>query len=291
MKPYALIEAPSNLGLKDTGVDQLSSTLLQLGLLRHLNPVHREHVPPPSYDPRRNAENGLLNVEGLVTYTHLLAKAVGAALDRGHFPVVLGGDCSILLGTLLSLRSRGRYGLLFADAHADFYQPEANVNGEVASSELALATGRGPAALTVWDGFDSLVRDEDVVVVGTRDHDEQIHYGSQSLPSETLELTLANVRQRGSRAASSEALTRLTRAELDGFWIHLDADVLSDDVMPAVDYRLPDGFTTEELITVIKTALRSGHARGLEVTIYNPMLDPSLIAGKTLVSALTKILE
>lgn len=66
-------------------------------------------------------------------------------LDRGEFPVVL--DCSIMLGNLLALRRRGRFGLLFRDGHADPYQPEAEPNGEAASMDLALATGRGPAVV------------------------------------------------------------------------------------------------------------------------------------------------
>jgi arginase len=80
--------------------------------------------------------------------------------------VVLGGDCSILLGNLLALKRRGRYGLLFMDGHADFYNPEANSNGEAASMELALATGRGPDVLTSIESSGPLVNDQDVVAFG-----------------------------------------------------------------------------------------------------------------------------
>ena len=79
--------------------------------------------------------------------------AVGRLLDGGRFPVVLGGDCSVLLGALLARRRRGRCGLVFLDAHADFYQPEAEPAGELASMELALATGHGPAVLADLDGL------------------------------------------------------------------------------------------------------------------------------------------
>ena len=82
--------------------------------------------------------------EGLA---HALADATGDVLDAGDVPIVLGGDCSILLGNLLALRRRRRHGLLFIDGHADFYQPEAEPNGEAASMDLALATGRGPAVV------------------------------------------------------------------------------------------------------------------------------------------------
>lgn len=87
--------------------------------------------------------------------------------------MVLGGDCFILLGNLLALRRRGRFGLFFADGHSDFYQPEANISGEVASSELALATGRGPDLLTRFEDYKPLVLDEDVVAFWFLDEGEQ----------------------------------------------------------------------------------------------------------------------
>ena len=114
-----------------------------------------------------------------------LADAVGDVMDRGEFPVVLGGDCSILLGNLLALKRRGRYGLLFIDGHADFYNPEANPNGEAASMDLAFATGRGPDVLTNIEGRRPLVNDEDVVAFGYRDAEEQAALRKSTAPSTT----------------------------------------------------------------------------------------------------------
>ena len=79
-------------------------------------------------------------------------------LAAGEFPLVLGGDCSILLGAMLALKRRGRFGLLFIDGHADFYQPAANPNGEAASMDFAFATGYGPALLTDLEHRGPLVR-------------------------------------------------------------------------------------------------------------------------------------
>ena len=98
-----------------------------------------------------------------------LADRVAFTLDLGRFPIVLGGDCSILLGSALALRRRGRFGLFFLDGHADFYSPESELNGEVASMDLALVTGHGPGALTNLEGHCPLVREEDVVLFGFRD--------------------------------------------------------------------------------------------------------------------------
>jgi arginase len=82
----------------------------------------------------------------------------------------------------------------------------------------------------------------------------------------------------------------LTRRGLDGFFIHVDADSLNDDIMPAVDYRIPDGLTFGELATALYAALRSGGAMGLEITIYNPRLDKSGVAGRCLSATLAEVL-
>ena len=83
---------------------------------------------------------GVLNAPAIVSWSPLLADRIGKVLDNGEFPVVLGGDCTILMGAMLALKRRGRYGLMFIDGHADFFQPEAEPNGEGASMELAWAT-------------------------------------------------------------------------------------------------------------------------------------------------------
>ncbi|WP_280156317.1 arginase family protein [Piscinibacter sp. XHJ-5] len=283
---YHLLEAPSILGLKPSGVELLPQRLLDEGLAQRLAARHAGRVEPLAYSDIRDPRTGTLNAEAIARYAVALADAVGSVLDRGAFPVILGGDCSIVLGPLLALKRRGRYGLLFIDGHADFYQPEVNPNGEAASMDLAFATGHGPRLLTDIEGRGPLVKDEDVVVYGFRDADEQAQYGSQPLPPVMPRFDLAAVRRLGTVAAAEAALAPLRRPELEGFFIHLDADCLDDAVMPAVDYRLPDGLSTQELVAVLRAARASGRAVGIEVTIYNPRLDRDGSAGRALVQAL-----
>jgi arginase len=129
-------------------------------------------------------------------------------------------------------------------------------------------------------------------VFGFRDAEEQAHYGSQPLPPAMLALDLARVRQLGAPAAAHEAVSRLVRANGPdgGFWIHLDADVLNDAIMPAVDYRLPDGLSWAELAAVLRIALESERAVGMEVTIYNPTLDPDGASGRGLTATVIEAL-
>jgi arginase len=283
MPRYAIIEAPSILGLRPTGVDELPRALVEQGLVERLGARHACRVEPPAYDATRDAATLTLNPHGIAAFSRVLADAVGDVLGRGERPLVLGGDCSILLGTLLALRRRGRAGLLFLDGHADFYQPEVNPNGEAASMELAFATGRGPSVLTDLEGLCPLVRDEDVVAIGVRDAAEQASYGSQRLPAALRAVDLAAVRRRGADAVAREALEHLTRAGgPDGFWMHLDADVLDDAIMPAVDYRQAGGLSWDELRSLLRIAASSPRAAGLEITIYNPRLDPGRAAARGL---------
>jgi arginase len=182
---------------------------------------------------------------------------VEAVLDVGEFPVVLG--------SMLALRRRGRYGLLFIDGNADFFQPEAEPNGEGASMDLAFVTGYGPTLLTDIEGRRPLVRPEDTVAFAFRDHEDQAEFGSQPLPAELLAYDLHTVRRLGVEAGARAAVFHLTRAELDGFFIHLDADAVDDAVTPAVDFRIPGGLSWDELAMVLRIGLASGKAVGLEV--------------------------
>lgn len=290
MKACSIIDAPSDLGLRRTGVDGLPDALREAGLLEGLPDVRSAgRLPVPPYVPLRDAATGVLNPDGIRTFSLRLAERVAFALDLGRFPLVLGGDCSILLGAALALRRRGRFGLFFLDGHADFYSAAAEPNGEVASMELAIVTGREPAALADLDGRRPLMREEDVVVFGYRDDESAAEYGSPDVRRTALHaLDLAEVRRLGPAAAARQGLAALEANGVEGFWIHLDADVLNDEVMPAVDYRMPDGLWPEELREALAVVLASPLAVGMEVTIYNPTFDdPERSAARALARAVT----
>ena len=287
---YAILEAPSNLGLRPTGVENSPTTLQELGLGRRLSARCAGRVEVPTYNVVRDPQTRMLNPENIADYAVALADALEPIFEQGEFPVVLGGDCSILLGSLLALRRRGRYGLFFLDGHSDFWTPEEEVHGEAASMDLAFVTGRGPSVVTNLEGKRPLVQMEDVIAVGMRDNEFDNDYlaqnGGLSIPSELEMIALADIRQAGFESAIAKVVKFLARDGLDGFWIHLDVDVLEDTIMPAVDYRMPNGLSWAELVACLKTAISSGRAIGMQVTIYNPKLDPELSAGRSLVDAL-----
>jgi arginase len=285
---YSIIDAPSILGLRPTGVEYLPEALKAAGLLEKLNAKYAGCVRPSlQYSPGRDKGTRLLNANSIRSFSLQLAAVVRDVLDDNWFPVVLGGDCSILIGTLLSLRRSGRYGLFFIDGHADFYQPQASTTGEVADMDLAIVSGRGPNILTNIDNLKPLVRDEDIVVFGYRDAEQSAGYGSQDVKKTNMHVfDLLKVRELKIGTAASLAVRRLMKDELAGFWIHLDADVLDDRIMPAVDYRLDGGLGFSELSELLRILIASKQAVGISITIFNPRLDQDGSIAKNFVSSI-----
>jgi arginase len=270
-----VIEVPSPLGLRPSGLEYAPDALRRAGLHQRIGCPDAVRIDVPPYDDVRDPETGILNPRGIAAVARDVASAVDATLDAGRFPVLLGGDCSIVLGPLLALRRRGRYGLAFLDGHADFQHPSDEPNGEVASLDLAVATGRGPDVLTDLDGLRPLVRDQDVALLGYRVLDDNDHFLDEHIRSTAITVAdLAEVRKTGTGRALEKTLATVTNPDLEGFWVHLDVDVLDDALMPAVDYRHPGGLTWQEATQLLGGLLASDRARGLEVTIFNPRLDP-----------------
>jgi arginase len=287
MLPFVILDAPSALGLRPNGVEELPEALKAAGLQTGLNAEYVGRVEPPPYDAERDPETLVLNPTGLRDYARQLAERVTEVLRQNKFPVVLGGDCSNVIGCMLALRRIGRYGLFFIDGHADFYQAEANPNGEVASMDLAIVSGRGPDILTNIDGLRPLVRDEDIVLFGYRDAEQQKEFGSQDVRQTAIHaFDLEQVRELGITAAAEQGIEKLRQYPLSGIWLHIDADVLNDEIMPAVDYRLADGLQWDELSAVLKVLMASGQAVGINIGIFNPRLDADGSIARGLVSSL-----
>jgi arginase len=292
----AILEAPSALGHvpEHVGVERAPRALLAAGLADGLAARHAGRVEAAGYSPARDPVTQVMNPQPLNQYSRELADSVGAVLDEGEFPVVLGGDCSILLGTMLALRRRGRFGLLYVDGDADFYQPEASpLGGAASASDLAFATGRGPDVVADIEGRRPLVRDEDVCVFACRDAADRERAGCQPLPKAMLVIDRDRVRHLGPGEAARRAAGYLTRdgGPMDGFWIHLDADVFDQSIMQSVDDPRPDGLAWEDAVEALRAAIGSGNASGLQVAIYNPDIDVDGSNGRGLAATIREALS
>jgi len=298
-RPIAVVAAASNIGIKPYAdgsarhIDLAPGVLREQGVIDRLRAYdHGDVVAPPYRDVVRSSGRPL-NESDVASYSRALADRVAAAASEGAFVLTLGGDCSIVLGCLLGLRTQDRsdVGLVYVDAHADYATPEISRSGSPASMALALATGRGDTPLARLAGDIPLARISDVVVIGRRDDKDTPIYGQDALvASPALDLQRAVVRERGSAEIARAALDRVARADLRGFWIHLDADAIDPALVPAVDSPEPDGLLEDELVEILVPLVTHPRALGLELTIYDPGLDPDRTSAARLATILTRAL-
>jgi arginase len=257
--PWTVLDAPCNLGLRppapgvEPGVRRLADALRACGLVERLNAADGGRVDAPAYIAVP------VNRAALSGYTRTLADRVSALLDEGARPLVLGGDCSILLGTMLALRRRGRYGLLHVDGHLDFRHPGWSGGiGAVAGEDLAGVTGRLEPELSDIDGLAPYVLDADTVHLGDREAD----------PGERAAVAETQITVRG--LTDLRALGPVVPDV--PYWLHVDADVIDSALLGAVDSPAPDGLTFAELSALLRTV--AGGAVGVQVTVFDPDLDP-----------------
>lgn len=274
----ALLDAPSNLGLRPPepgsvpGCYKLPWALRDRNLVSVLGARDAGALVPPRYRAEWNPGDGDRNAAAIATFSTLLADRVGSLLTPDTLALVLGGDCSILIGNTLALKRRGRYGLVFLDAHSDFRHPQnAPAIGAAAGEDLAIVTGRGDPRLIDLEAHGPYVRDEDVGLLGVRDSDECLAELAE-LGINTI--TSGQLAEIGADQAAMRALETVTRAT-QGFWVHLDLDVVDAAEMPAVDCPEPNGLSFGTLTALLEPLLGAPSCVGLELTIYDPDLDPT----------------
>jgi arginase len=235
---------------------------------------------------------------GFQSFTEALARRTREIVGGREFPVVLGGDCSILLGNMLALRGLGRYGLVFVDGRDEFsYAPGQQRHcGYFAAAglDLALATGNGPDSLSNLNGLRPYVDERNVVLFGmVRDPGEAMLGDVAPDAAPIQQFHIERIREVGARAAASEALRYLEAQKVDGFWIHVDGDVLDRAAEPDEDDEDtgPGGLEFDELSDALRVFLSSERAAGLEMTIYDPELDPEGVYGEQLVDSVVRAFD
>ena len=287
-----VISAPSNLGLRPPepsavpGTCRAPEALRDGGLyarLAQVGAVDLGVVLPSRYrDDHQPGAARLRNQDAIVDHSHRLA----ARLDRlptGSQVLVLGGDCGILVGSGLWLRRRGRFGLAHIDGHTDYRHPGNSPNcASLAGEDLAAVTGTHWPGIADIDGLGPYFDPHDVIHVGCRADDEHLAEVRQHLGGGAI--TAAELMADPARALRAVQDT-VVRDDLDGYWLHLDVDVLDPTYMPAVDSPSPGGLDPSQLTGLLRS-LWPG-ALGLQVCVFDPDLDPSGDLARLLVDVLT----
>ncbi|MCX2680649.1 arginase family protein [Galbibacter sp. EGI 63066] len=273
-----ILEFPSNLGLKKTeseiepGVKKLPEWLKRHGFHKKINPYNILRIEPPEYAMDFDVESSVRNADNIIEYAINQSKMLSDKLDENTFQLIIGGDCSILIGNSIALKQKGNYGLFFLDGHTDFIWPELSGTGGAAGMDLAIVTGYGHDKLSNIFNQKPYFKEKNVFCVGNREYDQE--YVRPILESEIKYFDLKTLRNNGLAKTANRFLELVRKNNLDGFFIHLDVDVLNDKIMPAVDSRGIDGLTYKEFRELLIPLLSSKKAVGIEITILDPNLDP-----------------
>jgi arginase len=249
-----LLTAPTSLGnrpYEDDGTARLTTLgpqrLREQQLVARLGARDLGDVAAAPYRDFVRPPGGIRNEDLIVDHV----RAVAASLEpHDEFTLVLGGDCSVLLGSLLGLGHGRELALVFVDAHSDFNTPELSGTGGAAGMDLALATGRGDSPLARLGGG-PLVREEHVIAVGVREGD----FAGSGIHT---------------AASAAEVLDQLGGRP---FFVHVDTDVLDPRTFPFVDSPAPGGLSPRQLAELLTPLVRHPLAVGMELTIYDPRDD------------------
>jgi len=289
-----ILEFPSNLGLiepspgKEPGVKKLPGWLRQHGFYALISPVRVRSLVPPNYTMLIDEESGVRNAAAISQYALQQAEILKTTIRDKLFALVIGGDCSILVGNAIALKQSGNYGLFFLDGHTDYIWPELSQTHGAAGMDLAIVTGHGHDKLVDILNLGPYLNEENVFCAGNREYDEK--YIEPIKNSKINYFDLDRLRNYGIENCVNDFLEMVINKKLDGFWIHFDADALNDDLMPAVDSREPGGLDYEELSLILKKLLENELCVGLEITILDPDLDPGAVYTKEFVYRVGKII-
>lgn len=289
---WILLGAPWDSAGSERGEAQAPGALRAAGLTDRVD-IDLGDAATAIVTTQRDPATGVIGLDDTVAAAHALAASLRAGLEShpDHRPLVIGGDCSLLLGVFTALRSvRGSIGLWLVDGHPDFFDAHGSETGESADMELAILTGDGPPALVGLGPVVPLLPAGQVAVIGhrTADLDPAAAAELARLPSEVFAIDAPSV-VRDPAGAAAQATRWADELGLP-MWLHVDVDVLDPSAMPAVSYPQGGGPDFDQLATVLAPLAASPALIGVSIADFRPDLDPEGEHAKRLIALLDRVL-
>ena len=230
-------------------------------------------VKIPAFSGIRDPDTSVLNCNEWRDISRRTAERMKNILDDTEFLIVLGGDCSILLGVFGAFALADmNVGLMMLDGHTDYRLPTSSSSGEPADLETAILTGIGPKQLINMFGKAPLINPHDIVLCGYREPDMIVDSKIRHFSAEEL-------KQIGPDRLALQELEHLDRPK--NLWFHLDVDVLDPKIMP-VCFPEPGGLNHDETSLFLENCMTSGRFIGISIACYHPKIDPYLRAASKL---------
>jgi arginase len=271
---WVLVGAPLDCSGTNRGEARAPRALRDAGLAERIGARDAGDVDATVDDPNRDVRTGVVGFEQIRRASSEVDSAVAEVLDDGGKPLVVGGDCTVLVGALAAAKERfGRVGLAFVDGHLDYFGGETSPSGEAADMDLAFVTGYGPEGLVDLVGPPPIAEPGDVVVMGHRADPEVGDPAETDLVDERIQLVEASAIKRGDPERLGRYVAQRLEAQAGRFWLHFDVDVFDQAEMPAVTYPLPDGLGWEHAEALLRPLVASRRVVGLSVADFVPDKD------------------
>lgn len=287
-----VVGLPYNTGSKGKNIEEGSKRLRNAGLIAALRQFCEvtdfgditATLPMPD-----NSNPQLLNPNQVEVLCRVLADKIKAIVEVGCFPLVIGGDCSVLMGIIGGLTSsKGRIGMVYMDAHGDFNTPETTPSGAIGGMDVAIAAGRGPKRLIGMFEHSPLIPEENIVLYGTRDLDA---LEAKALDeSKVIVYTRKKIKAKGAEKSAEEALAYL-RPKSDCLYLHVDLDVFDPSVFSASGLPVPDGLLEEEFQRVLSVLAESDKLCCVSLMAFDAAKDSDRSQARKIVKLVAEALK
>lgn len=276
-----IIGAPSTFGQKKLGVNLGPDAIRYAGLLSRLKKmgldvIDKGNIEVPTLDVEKfnSDQEGLRNYDEIVTVSENLSKATSEIVEKGNFPLTLGGDHSIAVGSISGISQHyENLGVIWYDAHGDLNVPEESPSGNVHGMPLRILAGDGPDELVNINDFTPKVKPENIVLIGMWDLDEGERKYIKDKNIKTF--TMADIDRFGIQEVIERSLEYLKSRNIDGLHFSLDVDALDPAETPGTGTRVMGGLSYRESHFALELLNESKLVTSMDIVEVNPLIDNS----------------
>ena len=277
-KTVEIIGAPSTFGQRKLGVNLGPDAIRYAGIVARIEAIGLTvkdsgniNVPELNLNKFNSEQQGLRNLEEIIETSETLSQSVSNSLSNNHFPLILGGDHSIAIGSISGVSKHyENLGVIWYDAHGDLNIPEESPSGNIHGMPLRILAGDGDDKLVNIANYAPKVKPENIVLIGMRDLDvgERQYIKDNNIKT----YTMAEVDRYGIKQVIEETIDYL-KEKTDGIHLSLDVDALDPVETPGTGTRVLGGLTYRESHFALELLHNSNLVTSMDLVEVNPLID------------------
>ncbi|GBY68716.1 arginase [Staphylococcus aureus] len=276
-KAIDIIGAPSTFGQRKLGVDLGPTAIRYAGLISRLKQLDLDvydkgdiKVPVVNIKKIHSEQKGLRNYDEIIDVNQKLNKEVSASIENNRFPLVLGGDHSIAVGSVSAISKHyNNLGVIWYDAHGDLNIPEESPSGNIHGMPLRILTGEGPKELLELNS--NVIKPENIVLIGMRDLDKGERQFIKDHNIKTF--TMSDIDKLGIKEVIENTIEYLKSRNVDGVHLSLDVDALDPLETPGTGTRVLGGLSYRESHFALELLHQSHLISSMDLVEVNPLID------------------